>query len=216
MFWQSMAIVGNCRTSDNERSRLSKGSLSRLLRDEARLSPPSEREKTIWIIADSTLMWMGGISWNDRGMFGFLPRSQKNLLHMPQHGVIISECELSVATLGALLWGVRRKSPRIAAVCADNRNVPHWLEYGKVKPGDTCKISKRLLTWCVQKGVEIIPRFVRSGRNLSADGLTRWPAQECEEWRVGRNLTHRDIPGEWTDWEREWYVHDDSPPVGHV
>ena len=71
-------------------------------------------------------------------------------------------------------WGIRQGYHRIVLVCADNLDVFRWLESGKIKTGTTCGILKRLHTRCVERGVQIIPRYIRSGNNLSADGLTRW------------------------------------------
>ena len=139
-------------------------------------------------------------------MFRLPTTAIQDFLHDQHHQVIISECEISVAALGILLWGMKRLSPRIAVVCADNLNVPHWLDSGKVKPGITCKILKKLLAWCVENGVGLIPRYIRSGHNLSADGLTRWSDQECEDWRAERDLTQCNIPDEWIEWGDYWSV----------
>ena len=62
-------------------------------------------------------------------------------------------------------------------------------------------------------GAELIPRYVRSGHNLSADGLTRWSSLECEEWKVNHDLTQCDIPPEWSDWESDWSLADDTPAL---
>ena len=146
-------------------------------------------------------------------MFRFPTTIINQLAHEPNYDAIISESELRVAVLGVLLWGVQRGASRIAAVCADNLNAFRWRDSGKINAGLTCKILKRLLTWCVEKGAELIRRYVRSGHNLSADGLTRWSSQECGEWKVNHDLTQCEIPPEWSDWESDWSLAGDTPAL---
>ena len=36
--------------------------------------------------------------------------------------------------------------------------------------------------FCLRRGAEGFPAYVRSGHNMYADGLTRWPHSQLEDW----------------------------------
>ena len=146
---------------------------------------------------------MGGISWKDREMSRFPTTATRQLIRDTGHDVIISESGLATSTQEILLWGMCREQPRIVVLRTDNLKVCHWVESGKIKTDTTCKILQRSLAWCVEKGVGVIPRYVRFGHKQSADGLTRWTDEECDQWGIEQCLEQRKIPSGWTNWESE-------------
>ena len=91
----------------------------------------------------------------------------------PIEGVIIIECALLVHILIALLWGSKNEVSRIPIARAGNLNVFHWLQNWEAKSGTSRRMPQTLVGNLVENKVEIIPRYVRVGRNFPRDYLSR-------------------------------------------
>ena len=129
---------------------------------------------------------------------------------------IIIECELVAAVLAVLLWGICAGNTRLIILRTDNMHVSHWLNGAKSRNVFACRLLRRILAWCVMEGVGIIPRYVRSGRNITADGLTRWIDEECEEWGYSNRTTRSSTHGIWNTWSAEWSEPRPEPPLTTV
>ena len=68
---------------------------------------------------------------------------------------------------------------------------------------------KRLQQWCIETGVGIIPRYIRSARNISADDLTRRGQYECEQWMYAHGMHCVDLPELRSKWEQRMEI----PPL---
>ena len=68
----------------------------------------------------------------------------------------------------------------------------------------TIPLPRRLLHWSIEVEIEIIPHYLRSARNISADGLTRWGEYECGRWMYEQGITPVEMPELWLKWETEW------------
>lgn len=102
----------------------------------------------------------------------------RDLIGQPLYQLVIGECELAVAAIAILLWGLLGGSPRIIILRTGNINVFQWFESAKSHGLVTSKLIRLILQWRIEHHVEIIPRYVRSAHNVSADGLTRWSQYE--------------------------------------
>ena len=137
---------------------------------------------------------MGVISWGDRKSIRYHTQIIKALIGQVGRHLVIGECEFDSAAIALILWGVRLGLPRIIIPCTDNINVSQWLESSKSHGMATCPLMRRLLHCCIDGGVEIAPRYIRSAQNLSADGSTRWSQYECEQWMYAPGIRRVDLP----------------------
>ena len=53
-------------------------------------------------------------------------------------------------------------------------------------------------------GVEVTPMYIRSARNISAGGLTRWAQYDCDQWMYINGMHLVEIAELWGKLEREW------------
>ena len=117
---------------------------------------------------------------------------------------IIRECQLDASLLAVLLWGVCASGGRILIICTDNMNVSHLPNADKPHDGCASRLLRKVLSWCVTEGVEITPRYVRSGHNITADGLTRWSEEEFEEWKHINQMARSSLHAIWSKCPSEW------------
>ena len=210
-FRDSLSIIETqCKEEDTWRA-LFMGELIRLLEQEERLSFVSGRTRTIWISVDATLSWLAGVSWKDNQAFRFPTEVIKKLIGRPHYQLVIGEFELAVAAISLLLWGVEDGSHRIIILRTDNINVFQLFESAKSHGEVASKFPRCILRWCIEHQVEVIPRYVRSAHNVSADGLARWSQYECDQWRFDNNIQTIDTHELWDKWEQEWGQWADSP-----
>ena len=179
------------------------GKLTRFLIPEERLPIATERASAILISVDATLDLMGGISWKNR-QFSRIPSGvTQSLIGHLNYQLIIGECELASAVIAILLLGMRHGLPRIIILCACNMNWPQRFESSKSHGLATCALLRKLLLLRIDNGVEVIPMYVRSARNISADNLTRWVQYECERRMYADGLQMVALPELWEKWECE-------------
>ena len=154
----------------------------------------------MWMSGDATLETIAGISWADKGYFVFdAPPLIWLFKRNEKEDVIIGECELLVTLIIALLWGIRNNESRILIICTDNLNVFEWLKSWKAKSGCANRMLQALIDFLIEKGIEIVPRYVRSGHNFPCDHLSRTDDKGIKEWSYRMNMTKRNLPHEWGD-----------------
>ena len=136
--------------------------------------------------------------------FPFLNRCDQESYWPTLYQLVIGECELAVAVIAILLWGLREGPPRIIILRTDSINFFQWFESAKSHGLVTSKLLRRILRWCIEHQVEVIPRYVRSAHNVSADGLTRWSQYACDQWCFNNKIQTVDMPELWAKWEHEW------------
>ena len=89
-------------------------------------------------------------------------------------------------------------------VCTDNMNVVAWLSNWEAKSSTSNTILKALIDYLVETGVEIIPRYVRSDRNVAADLLSRCIDGEAPEWAEQNDMKRIWLPQEWVKLAERW------------
>ena len=148
---------------------------------------------------------VAGISWADKQYFAMeaaplVAPFKRNM----NEDVIIGECEPLVILVITLLWGKEDSSARILIVCTDNMNVFEWLSGWRAKAGCANRMLQALVDYLVEEGIEIIPRYVRSGRNFSCDFLSRANEGDIDEWSHRMGMTRRDLPKQWRKFSDKW------------
>ena len=170
-----------------------------------RLLPPGEglprleeAGSYVWISTDATLTRISGISWGD---YEYLVENPvvlgRPFLRHDADDLHIGVCELVDAIVAVLARHSRNNWVRRIILRADNINAPNWFESGKAKEGAICRILRVLLQWCIDYYVEVTPRYIRSGHNMSADGLTRWIPEDVSEWAAVHGMTRTSAPEIW-------------------
>ena len=71
---------------------------------------------------------------------------------------------------------------RNVVLCADNQNVLSWVEHARSHSPVDNRILRTVNQFLLYSKVDVSPAYVRIGRNLFADGLTRWTPEEVDRW----------------------------------
>ena len=131
-FWRSMSVIETCIAEDCSWRSLLRGSLFRLLPLHGRLALKMEVRPFVWITVDATLDFIAGLSWRDHECFRLSVGDCKQLCGTASDEVLrIGECEMMDTALAIILWGIKDGVVRNIILCADNRNVSHWVKKGR-------------------------------------------------------------------------------------
>ena len=197
-FWHTMSVIETCMSNETEWKDLFKGSLLRLLPLHYHLALKMEVRPFIWVTVDATLQWISGISWHDREFFRMSLDDCIRLCGLPIDTVFkIGECEMLAASFAVFLWGGEGGISRNIILCADNRNVFHWLRKGRAAHGKANRILKEVMNFIIKRKIEVTSHHLRIAHNVSADGLTRWPEDEILEWVHHQRMEQAAVPLEW-------------------
>ena len=204
-FWESMKVLMFLRKDEKKWAEIFRGKLGRLLPDEQRFACPQYPHNVIWVSGDATLHTIAGVSWFDKEYFVTdAPPLVRELKRDLSEEIIIGECELLVTIIGSLLWGMRNGHPRIIIRCTDNYNVFAWLTKWKAKIGTSSRLLRSLIDYLIEHGIEIIPRFVRSGHNFSCDHLSRTDEYGIGKWAKTMNMKPMGLPNAWYTLVDSW------------
>ena len=86
---------------------------------------------------------------------------------------------------------------RIVILGTDNRNVFSWIRKGKARVGRSRRMLAAFLLWCLRNDIEVIPFYMRTNRNLSADFITRSDAHGLEKWQKRMQMERDTVPWWW-------------------
>ena len=100
--------------------------------------------------------------------------------------------------------GVAKWKPRIVIMRTDNYNVFSWLSNWKAKTCTSSRILRALIDYLIEKKIEIIPRFGRSGRDFSCDHLARADEQGIGGWAKITNMQSVGLPNAWYTLVDSW------------
>ena len=174
--------------SDHQRRKAPHGSLLRMLTHEQRLPIRMGRishlfapGRFVWVSADATPEVLGRLSRGCREFFRIPTGASIPYFRSPVNGdPLIGECELVAAEMASLSWDVG--SDRNIAMCSDNQNVMSWVGNARSQSPVASRILKAVNLFFLHNEVDVLPAYVRSERNIFADGLTRWAQIELEDW----------------------------------
>ena len=105
--------------------------------------------------------------------------------------------DLIASVVAIMIWYDENQSRRHIIICAGNMNVYQLFEEERAKQGDVCRILRFSSQRSLHRDVEAAPRYISSGRNLSADGLTRWNDIESFQWDSISNMARVPVPQSW-------------------
>ena len=66
----------------------------------------------------------------------------------------------------------------------------------KAKYGKSIRILKKVLDFAIKRKIEIVSQYLRSARNISAGGLTRWREEEITDWIHRQRMEQIQVPVE--------------------
>ena len=197
-FRRTMEVVETHIPTESAWRALFEGQMIRMIKPEERLSLKLEKGVSVWISVDATMEWISGVSWNGRQFFRV--RVIDFLHYFPsrmQEPFRIAECELMAAVFAILMWlkvdGVIRHIIR----CAANQNVFRWVSKSKAQLGAPNRIIRRLVGYSIREKIDVSPAYLRSARNLTADGLTRWADAEVSAWLHDQRMQQAAVPLDW-------------------
>ena len=204
-FWAPMEVVRSIRSNEAKWMNLFCGSLVRRLHPEKRFACQNYPERVVWMSGDATLDTVAVISWAGRKYFVFdAPPLVAPFKRHDVEEVIIGECELLATLIMTLLWGIKDSASRILIICTDNLNLFEWLKLWKAKTGCANRMLQALIDYLIEHGIEIVPRYVRSGHSFSCDFLSRADANGIKEWSVRMEMTQRQLPKQWKQFCNKW------------
>ena len=89
---------------------------------------------------------------------------------------------------------------RIVIVGTDDQNVFSWMRKGNARVGRSRRILTAFPIWCIHRGIEVIPFYLRSHHNSSADLITRANAEGLSAWEARQEMARAKLP-----WWRETF-----------
>ena len=182
-FRNSLSIVFNLMQSESKWRKIYQGSLLRLLTAGQRLpirlgriSPRFMPDRFVWASVGATLE----VLWSRE-----FPRTPTNdaIPHFrsPAGGdSLIGECERLAANMAIASWAA--EGTRNIALRTDRKDVLSWAERARPHSPAPNRILKTLNLFCLRCEVDVCPSYVRSDRDIFADGLTRWSHTDLDEW----------------------------------
>ena len=115
---------------------------------------------------------------------------------------IIAEVETVSIICGVILRGGVCGESRVIVVGTDNANVFSWPRLGKARVGKARRALPAFLLWWVKYNIEILPYFIRTRHNLSADYSTRCLESELRDWANRFQMTQVAVPRCWSDFAK--------------
>ena len=183
---------------ESRRRSILNGSSLRLLPHEARLPHQDASGKFARITTDAALTRVSGVSWQDYEYFvenpaipGKPPR--RNNADDSHIGV----GELIAAIVAILSWYQGNSRHRHIILRKGDINVFSRADSGPAEEGIIRRMPRVFLQWRIDNDEEVAPRYIWSGHNLSAEGLTRWPSVEVLEWSAIHGTTRAAVPEVW-------------------
>ena len=82
-------------------------------------------------------------------------------------------------------------------VATDNLDVFPWLRKGKARVGRVRRMLTAFLLWCIHYGIDVIPFYIRSHRNLSADMITRANEETLTALALRHDMVRVKLPWWW-------------------
>ena len=202
-FWSMMTLLKTFAKDTATWHSLFKGKIERVLDLHLRFTSPVECKNTVWITGDATPNCIGIVNWQEKQ---FLRCSVTELMRGfsgdRQDDPIIAEIELITSVCGVVLWANVTGEQRILVVGTDNANVFSWLRRGKARIGRARRILTAFLLWTVKHGIEVIPYYLRTHHNLSADLLTRCTDEEMRSWMNTFGMRRVAVPWWWENFVR--------------
>ena len=177
-FWKSrrasMEVIRGTKKSELKWTQLRNGSSGRILPPEQRFSSRNYPDRVVWMSGDATLDSVAGTRWEDRQFFVFdAPPLIAPFKRNEKEDIIIGECGLLFTLLITKLWGKKGKTALILIICTGNLDVFELLKGRKAKACCSNRMLQALTDYLIDRGVEVIRRYVKSGRNP--------PAISCRE-----------------------------------
>lgn len=140
------------------------------------------RGRTVWATGDVVLESLGDIHWETKEYIleengSFLPE-----INRAHRRIAIVDSEQLAATGIVLSWS---NSATLLLLGTDDRNVSARTRKGCAKKGSGLIMNKETSMWIANRGAQVEGVYVRSGRNLIPDWVTRASYDQIEK-RAGR------------------------------
>ena len=182
-----------------------------------RLLPPEQRSACAqqpgdiaWISSDATLERIACISWEDEE---YCAMDDARLVRQFKRGssedCVIAECEVIVVLISATTWSRGVKSALRAPPPTPHPPTTSMDPIGGANgaPNRALRIPsflKDLIDFLFGEEIGIIPRYVRSGHNISPDCLTRCTDQNVTDWVDQNGMLRAWAPKERPDVSNKW------------
>ena len=91
----------------------------------------------------------------------------------------IGECEFLASPLSIIYRP--REASRIIILRDGNQSVMSWVFRARSNSSAPNRLLRHLCLVCRVYGLDVLPLYIRSGRNFAADNLDRWSDEEVEK-----------------------------------
>ena len=202
-FWSMMRLLKYLAGDREVWRTLFRGEIARVLEAQLRFTSPNDCTSSVWLTGDATLRTISSINWTEKQ---FVKCTPWELLKEFSGGLesepIIAEVELAAGICGVILWAGICGEKRVIVVGTDNSNVFSWLRRGKARVGKARRMLTAFLLWTVKYDIEIIPFFLRTHHNLSADLITRCDDPALTAWMNRFGMTRVSVPWWWSSFAK--------------
>ena len=168
----------------------SKDTWGGLLPIHKRLSGPTQFLPILWTAGDATLTRFAAINWGTREFFSdpvrdfISPFQQITQEPFTNENELIAQASMIVERAGSSI-----KEELIPGM--GNMGALSWLNFGHARHGPAARIQAGVFFWLSIREIRIPPPFfLRHGRNIAIDFLTRATEAQIQEW-PDQHLTTR-------------------------
>ena len=197
-YWNVLEVLRVTADDELRWNRLFRGRICQVVEVSKRFSGPRQVEQSEWITSDATLQQTASVNWHMRE---FLTATVDDVMKVfsgyRSNQTIIAEAELGIEILGCVLWGQIEGDRLVQFLGGDNANSYFWIQNGKARKGVVREMIAGFQLWIAHYGLEPIPFFLRTHRNITSDFLTRASPSQITEWAKERNFTKTAIPWWW-------------------
>ena len=197
-YWNISEVLRVTADGELRWNRLFRGEICQVVEVSKRFSGPRQVEEAEWITSDATMQQTATINWHRRE---FLTAAVDEVMRVfsgyRPNQTIISEEELVIEILGCALWGEIEGDRLVQFLGRGNANSYCWIHNGKARQGVARDMIAGFQLWIAHYGLEPIPFFLRTHRNITRDFSTRDSNGQISEWAPHRRFKRTSIPWRW-------------------
>ena len=140
--------------------------------------------------------WAAWIPWEYREAFRIPTGVAKSSIGQLRHRPLFAGCEMGRAVI-AFPYGDTMGITAYYYFTHRQHQCDPMVQISKSHGMAPWPILKLVLRWRTGMVVEIIPRYIISSHNISADGMGRLSQYVCEQWKYAHGIQLVDLPELW-------------------
>ena len=200
-FWNLVKLIRSLSRDTDVWPKLFKGSLLDAISMDQRLCSNNPPVSVTWITGAAVLNQFAVINWSRREYVIEETGAYIDEVSPGYRRTIIGDAEQLAASWAIVVWG---GSEQIMLLGTDNQNVLAWTSNGYAKQGAALVLNQETPKWIAKKNIAVEGFYLRSGRNFSADWMSRSDVQTVVEWAGRVGFTRIRFNPYWNEFIRSW------------